>query len=104
MSICIAGKARADYKYKVEAEEIQRREHPVIQLDIMFGPGGNPVLLLIDTWTRYVFLLLLARTKVRRQLQMQSLCNSQSHLTKDEQQCNSNSTSSRSNIGELCAT
>ena len=52
---CIAGKARADYEHKVEAEEIQRREHPVIQLDIMFGPGGNSVLLLIDTWTRYVF-------------------------------------------------
>ena len=51
---CIAGKARADYKHPVEAEEIQRREHPVIQLDIMFGPGGNSVLLLIDTWTRYV--------------------------------------------------
>ena len=52
---CIAGKARADYKHSVEAEEVQAREHPVIQLDIMFGPGGSAVLLLIDTWTRFVF-------------------------------------------------
>eukprot|EP00434_Breviolum_minutum_P029143 symbB.v1.2.025779.t1/scaffold2336.1/size96545/4 len=52
---CIAGKVRAGYKHKVEADEIQHREHPPIQLDIMFGPGGNPVLLLIDTWTKYVF-------------------------------------------------
>ena len=52
---CVSGKSRADYKHPVEAEEIQQREFPVIQLDIMFSPGGNSVLLLIDTWTRYVF-------------------------------------------------
>ena len=51
----IAGKSRAGYKHLVEAEDIQKREFPVIQLDIMFSPGGNSVLLLIDTWTRYIF-------------------------------------------------
>ena len=52
---CVAGKSRADYKHPVEAEDVQQREFPVIQLDIMFSPGGNSVLLLIDTWTRYIF-------------------------------------------------
>ncbi len=52
---CVAGKSRADYKHPVEVEEIQQREHPVIQLDIMFGPSGRSVLLLIDTWTRFIF-------------------------------------------------
>eukprot|EP00434_Breviolum_minutum_P043737 symbB.v1.2.039002.t1/scaffold6288.1/size30759/2 len=52
---CISGKSRADYKHPVGAEEVQQREHPVVQLDVMFGPSGNSVLLLIDTWTRFVF-------------------------------------------------
>ena len=52
---CIAGKSTPDYKHHVEAEEVQQSEFPVIQLDIMFSPGGNSVLLLIDTWTRCIF-------------------------------------------------
>ena len=52
---CVSGKSRADYKHPVGAEEVQQREHPVVQLDVMFGPSGNSVLLLIDTWTRFVF-------------------------------------------------
>ena len=39
----------------MEVDDVQQREFPVIQLDITFSPGGNSVLLLIDTWTRYVF-------------------------------------------------
>lgn len=53
--ICVAGKPRDDYKHSVEVSDIQRRERPVIQLDIMFAPGGNSVRLLVDTWTRYAF-------------------------------------------------
>ena len=144
---CIAGKARADYEHKVEAEEIQRREHPVIQLDIMFGPGGNSVLLLIDTWTRYVFTAPMKNKSAKtvadaiseflgvlgyfRKIEIASdnepvvtsgikqaqILRSKSGLETIVQQsksfdkgrtavatCNSNSTSSRSNIGELCAT
>ena len=52
---CVAGKSRADYKHPVEAEDVQQREFPVIQLDTMLSPGGNSVLLLIDTWTRFIF-------------------------------------------------
>ena len=43
---CVAGKSRADYEHSVEVSDIQQREHPVIQLDIIFAPGGNSVLLL----------------------------------------------------------
>ena len=41
--------------HPVEAEDVQQREFPVIQLDTMLSPGGNSVLLLIDTWTRFIF-------------------------------------------------
>ena len=51
---CVAGKSRSDYKHPVEVEEVLQREFPVLQLDIMFAPSGNSVLLIIDTWTRYV--------------------------------------------------
>ena len=47
---CVAGKSRADCKHAAEVEDVMQREHPVIQLDIMFEPGGSSVLLLIDTW------------------------------------------------------
>ncbi len=52
---CVAGKSRSDYKHPIEVQEVQQREFPVLQLDIMFAPSGNSVLLIIDTWTRYVF-------------------------------------------------
>ena len=52
---CLAGKPRGDYKHSVEVSDIQQGEHPVIQLEIMFAPGGNSVLLLVDTRTRYTF-------------------------------------------------
>ena len=52
---CVAGKSRADFKHSVDVCDIQQRVHPVLQLDIMFAPGGNSVLLLVDTWTRYMF-------------------------------------------------
>ncbi len=51
---CVAGKSRVDYKDPVEASEIQQKEHPVLQLDIMFATGRHSIFLLIDTWTRFV--------------------------------------------------
>ena len=52
---CVAGKSRADCKRSVEVSDIPQREHPAIQLDIMFAPGGSSVLVLVDTWTGYAF-------------------------------------------------
>ncbi len=52
---CVAGKSRADYKHSVQVSDIQQREHPVLQSGIMFAPGGNSVLLLVETWARYTF-------------------------------------------------
>lgn len=40
-----------DCKHETTVDEIQNREHPVIQLDIVFATAGNAVLLLLDTWT-----------------------------------------------------
>ena len=58
---CVAGKSRADYKRSVEVADVQQREHPVIQLDIMFAAVGNSVMLLMDTWTRYALFELKVR-------------------------------------------
>ena len=44
-----------DCKHETTVDEIQNREHPVIQLDIVFATAGNAALLLLDTWTRFCF-------------------------------------------------
>ena len=51
---CAACKSRADQHRKLEPETTAERSFPTIQIDLMYGVDSNPILLLIDSWTRYV--------------------------------------------------
>ena len=51
---CVACKSRADQHRQSEPETTAERTFPTIQIDLMHGVDSNPILLLIDSWTRYV--------------------------------------------------
>lgn len=51
---CVACKSRADQHRRSEPEATAERTFPTIQIDLMYGVDSNPILLLIDSWTRYV--------------------------------------------------
>ena len=51
---CVACKSRADQHRRSEPEVTAERSFPTIQIDLMYGIDSNPILLLIDSWTRYV--------------------------------------------------
>ena len=51
---CVACKSRADQHRKADPQVTAERSFPTIQIDLMYGVDSNPILLLIDAWTRYV--------------------------------------------------
>ena len=51
---CVSCKSGVDQHRKSEPEIVAEREFPIIQLDFMFGIGSNPILVMIDSWSRYV--------------------------------------------------
>ena len=51
---CVACKSRADQHRKAGPEVTSDRTFPTIQVDLMYGVDSSPILLLIDSWTRYV--------------------------------------------------
>lgn len=51
---CVVCKSRADQRRKSEPETTAERTVPTIQIGLMYGVDSNPILLLIDSWTRYV--------------------------------------------------
>ena len=53
-SHCIACKSRPDQHRRSDPEISSEREFPSIQLDFMFSIGSNPILVMIDCWTRYI--------------------------------------------------
>ena len=53
-SHCVSCKSRPNQHRMAEPEESADREFPNIQVDFMFSIGSNPILVMIDSWTRYV--------------------------------------------------
>lgn len=51
---CVACKSRPDQHRASEPDESSEREFPNIQIDFMFSIGSNPILVMVDSWTRYV--------------------------------------------------
>ena len=51
---CVACKSRPDHKQHSEPSEDASRENPTIQVDLMFGISGSPILIMVDVWTRFV--------------------------------------------------
>ena len=51
---CVACKSRPDQHRASEPEDSSEREFPNIQIDFMFSIGSNPILVMVDSWTRYV--------------------------------------------------
>ena len=51
---CVACKSRADQHRRADPQVTAERSFPTIQIDLMYGVDSNPILLLIDAWTRYV--------------------------------------------------
>ena len=50
---CVSCKSKDDKQSSVPPVAEAQREHPVIQLDIMYGPEQVAILLLVDCWTRW---------------------------------------------------
>ncbi len=51
---CVACKSRPDHQQRSDPSEVASRENPTIQLDLMFGISGGPILIMVDVWSRYI--------------------------------------------------
>ena len=51
---CVACKSRPDQHRASEPADSANREFPSIQIDFMISIGSNPILVMVDSWTRYV--------------------------------------------------
>ncbi len=51
---CVSCKSRPDHQRRVDPSDAADGEHPTIQIDLMFGITGGPILIMVDVWSRYV--------------------------------------------------
>ena len=54
---CVSCKSRPDHQQRVDPSDAAEREHPdhpTIQIDLMFGITGGPILIMVDVLSRYV--------------------------------------------------
>ena len=51
---CVSCKSRPDHQQRVDPPDAAEREHPTIQIDLMFGITGGAILIMVDVWARYV--------------------------------------------------
>ena len=51
---CVSCKSRPDHQQRSDPSDTADREHPTIQIDLMFGITGGPILIMVDVWSRYV--------------------------------------------------
>ena len=51
---CVACKSRPDHQLRSDPSEVASGENPTIQLDLMFGISGGPILIMVDVWSRYI--------------------------------------------------
>ena len=51
---CVAGKSKANSQHPTKLEDVALRTFPTIQCDCFFGMGSACILLLVDTWTKFV--------------------------------------------------
>ena len=51
---CVAGKSKANVKHPTKLEDVALRTFPTVQCDCFFGMGSACILLLVDTWTKFV--------------------------------------------------
>ena len=53
-AFCVQTKSRGNYKKAAKGEEMAERSHPTIQVDFYTMTRGLHILIMVDTWTKFV--------------------------------------------------